>query len=513
MENIKKTILGIIGAVFLMGLLGTPVLGDLDGIDNSDIVIDNCEGSTVDFTLYTNSQNSEYDAPVTVNGVTKMVTVPAEHGSVSVTFLAEDILSDMEEGTETVTVTTEDYSGTTITENVDVAVTGCGVVCNVANDILDDVDFEDEVAPEEELDVEISLDNQESQKFFDVQLKVWIEDENGDRLGDREETDEFDLSIDEEEEETLTIEIPDDADEGMYTLYLRANSDEGCLFEETYELEITRDEDSLKIDKVGFDSQIEGGDDFNVAVTMLNNGQNDQEDVKVTVELRELGLSQTSQYFDIEEDEKITQYFTLTVPEYVNEGEYTLEIVAESDEVTAEKEYMIKVLGEQVIVEPEVSAELSVLQATKTLAAGTGDIFRITVMNTGDEMETFSFKAAGTTGWATHSIEPGIATIEAGDSEDVYLYVSPKENTEEQEYSITFYAKKGGETVASTSLTGIVENEEEAGIDFVSEEMGVWVFVIVIIVIAVLFSIWTYTTSMKEEKKADKKGKGKEKYY
>ena len=75
---------------------------------------------------------------------------------------------------------------------------------------------------------------------------------------------------------------------------------------------------------------------------------------------------------------------------------------------------------------------------------------------------TFTFRAAGTTGWATHSIEAGAATIDARRREDVNLYVSPKENAEEQEYSITFYVKKGGETITSTTLTGIVERENGA---------------------------------------------------
>lgn len=506
--NIKKALFCLVSVVFLLGIFGIPALADLDGIDNSDIAISNCDLAKIDFTLYTNSQESDYDAPVTVNGVTKIVTIPATHGSIKVGFLAEDVLPSMNPGIYTLTIETEDFGGNPVTEDVNVVVSECGMVCNVAPNVLDDVDFEDEVAPEDVLIVEIKLDNQEDTKFYDVKLRVWIEDEDGDRLGDRKETDEFDLSVDEEEEKTLSIEIPDDADEGMYTLYVRAESDEGCLFEETYDLEVVRDKDRLKIDKVGFNSEIDAGEDFNIAVTVLNNGQNDQEDVRVMVDLADLDLSQKSQYFDIEEDEKITQYFTLTIPEGV-EGEYTLSIEVVSDDAKVSKDYIVKITGVSE-EEKEVDVKITVEEPEKTLMSGKGSIFRITVTNKGNKLETFTFSAAGTIGWATHSIEPGVSTIDAGDSEDVFVYVSPKEDAEEGEYPISFYVKKDGEIIESKSITAIVEGKSSSFGQFSAEQMGVWIFIVVIIVIAILFSIWTYTTATSTRK--DNK-KGKEKYY
>ncbi|UCD04361.1 MAG: putative S-layer protein [Candidatus Woesearchaeota archaeon] len=507
--SIKKTILGLISAVFLLGIFGTATLADLDGVDNSDITINNCDGVKVEFILYTNSQNSDYDAPVTVNGVTKIVTIPATHGSIKVGFLAEDILPSMNPGVYPVTLETEDFWGAPVTEDINIIVTGCGLICNVAPDVLDDVDFEDEVAPEDVLEIEIKLDNQEGMKFYDVELKVWIEDEDGDRLGDREETDEFDLSDDEEEEKILKLNIPDDAEEGDYTLFVRAEADEGCLFEEEYDLEVIRDEDNLKIDKVGFDSEVEAGEDFNIAVTILNNGQNDQEDVRVMVELVELDLSQKSQYFDVEEDEKITQYFTLSIPSNADEGEYTLTVEVKGEEASVEKDFIIKIAGEA--EEEEEGIKITVEEPEMNLVAGKGGIFKITVENEGDSLETFTFSAAGTIGWATHSIEPGVATIDEGESEDIFLYVSPRDDAEENSYPISFYVKQDGQILESISLTANVEGRaglEDFG-DLTAEQMGVWIFIIVIIIIAILFSVWTYTTAT-----ASKKGRrGKEKYY
>ena len=501
MEINMKIILGIIGAIFLLGI-AAPVYAGLDNIDDSTITTDNCPGSTVIFTLNTNSATAAMDTTITVNEVTKVIHIPQEHGTMTVKFLAEDVLTSMSAGTYNVDVDVDGQSAT-----VPIVVTECGLTCNVATDVLDDLDYDDEVAPEDTLNVDVNLDNQEDQKFYDVKLKAWIEDENGDRLGERVETDEFDLSIDEEDDKILKIEVPEDADEGDYTLYVRAESDQGCLFEETRDVEITRNEDSLKLEKVGFDSETNAGKDFNVAVTVLNNGQNDEKDVRVTVELEGLDLSQKSQYFDIENDEKITQYFTLTIPENVKEGEYTLSITAKNDDVKTTKDYTIKISGEKVVTTPEVSASLSVLQATKNLVKETGDIFRVTVTNTGDNVETFTFKAAGTTGWSTYSIEPGIATIAPGESEDVYLYVSPKATAEEKEYPITFYVNKDSEIVNSVSLTGIVEGKQSGIPELTSEQIGMWIFIIIIVVIAVLFGVWTYTST------TAKKGKGKEKYY
>lgn len=513
MENIKKTILGILGAVFLISLLGAPVLGDLDGIDSSDIITDNCDGARVNFKLYTNSQNDEYSAPVTVNTVTKYVTIPAEHGYVFVTFLAEDILSSMQPGTETVTIYSEDYSGNPVNQNVKITVVECGIVCNVAPRILDDVRFKDEVSPDSELEVKISLDNIENKKFHDIQLRVWIEDQYNDRLGDRVEPGKFNLNIDDEEEETVILKIPADASEGMYTLYVRADASEGCLFEESYDLEIKKERYSLKIDRIGFPSEVKGGDDFSLAITLLNNGRSNQQNVRLSVSINELDLSQTSQYFNIREDEKVTQYFTLTIPEDVKKGEYSLRVTATSERVTESKEYLIRIHEAEVITEPRTDVHLSVLESTKTLTVGTGEVYRVNVRNTGDYRETLTFKVAGIIGWGTSNIEPQIATIASGESEEVYIYVTPKDQAKEQEYSFTFYVQKEGASIASVTLKAIIEEEERKA--FTPEQMGVWIFVIIIIAIAILFSVWTYTTSAKEDKKEAKKEskKDKEKYY
>lgn len=510
MEISKKAILSIIGAVFLLGVLSTPVFADLDKIEDSPITVENCEGSTVTFKFYTNSDNvSHTSTDIEVNGITKSVSVPEGYESFTATFLAENII-DTSLGTHTVTVNATDYSG--ISEPVEITVTECGVTCDRAPGVLDDVDYEDERAPEDTLSLEVSLDNNEGEKFHDVELKAWIEDENGVRLGDRKETEEFDLSKEEEEEKTLDIEIPDDADEGQYEVYLRASSDEGCLLEETYDLEITREEDSLKLDKVGFDSTINAGEDFSVAVTTLNNGQNDQEDVQATVEMEDLDLSQTSQYFDIEEDEKITQYFTLTIPENTEQGEYKLNIEVGNEETQVTKEYTVELTGEEEIEdeEAEVSASISAGETSKEFNAGEGNTFHLEVTNTGDKAETFEFSSAGTTGWATHSIEPKVATIGSGETESVYLYVSANEDAEEKEHSLTFYVKENGETVESRTLNAVVEGTEEEGApELGAQQVGMWIFAIVIVIVAVLFGVWTYAT-----KSASKKGKkGKEKYY
>ena len=163
--------------------------------------------------------------------------------------------------------------------------------------------------------------------------------------------------------------------------------------------------------------------------------------------------------------------------------------------------------------EVEISVSISTDSPEKNLVVGKGNIFKLTVENTGDELETFTFSAAGTIGWATHSIEPGIATIDEGETEDVYLYVSPKEDAEENDYPVSFYVKKDGRVIESIDLVGMVEEDDTIGTgfgDLSPEQMGIWIFIVVIIVIAILFSIWTYTTTTAAK---GKKGKGKEKYY
>jgi hypothetical protein len=79
-----------------------------------------------------------------------------------------------------------------------------------------------------------------------------------------------------------------------------------------FSFDVERDEHSILITSVQYDESAQAGETVDVAVTMLNNGEGDEDNVQVSLSVA--SAAQTSSYFTIEEDEEVVRYFTLTVP-------------------------------------------------------------------------------------------------------------------------------------------------------------------------------------------------------
>ncbi len=185
--------------------------------------------------------------------------------------------------------------------------------------VTNDGELEDEYNPGDTVTIELELENEEcgGSTWSDVEFEAWLEDSNG-RVSSVENTAEFNLGDEEEETLRFSFNLEDDADaEESYQVVVRATADEAAEYlwmsaNNEFSFDVEREEHSILITDVQYDTNAQAGETVDVAVTMLNNGEGDEENVQVSLSVA--GAAQTSSYFTIEEDEEVVRYFTLTVP-------------------------------------------------------------------------------------------------------------------------------------------------------------------------------------------------------
>jgi hypothetical protein len=214
----------------------------------------------------------------------------------------------------------------------------------LASALLADYEYEDEVSPGDTLVLDLELDMSEVNTgsdesnhvtYEDVSIEAYLVDAQGNRVSDIQETSDFNLGTDEEETVTLQFEVEEDLEEGTYYIFLDAVADEGRLFQFTHQstdslkFDVERADHSLVVTDLRASNGATAGDSLDVAVTILNNGQGDENNVLVSLSVA--GETTTSNYFTVEEDEELVRYFTLTLPSGASGNELVTVAVANED--------------------------------------------------------------------------------------------------------------------------------------------------------------------------------------
>lgn len=331
MENlVKKTMTALLVLLTLMipvsaATVSTPSIAAIENSDNT---------FTVSFTYTGVSADETMDLTVSGNGVTtqtQTVTLSpvtaGNSGTASATFVAGSVSN----GTAiTLAVSNAPAAGNyTALNGTSVSITvNPETVDELEATLVADNDYEDEVSPGDTIVLELELENGNN-VYNDVSLAAYLRDSNGLRVSEVQGTSDFNLVAEEEETVTMQFEVEENLEEGTYEIYVVGTSDEGTLFEETYDVTVERDENSLVVTDLRVSNGATAGETVDVAVTILNNGQTDEDNVLVSLSVA--GATVTSDYFTVEEDEKLVRYFTMTLPTGASGNEVVTVTVANED--------------------------------------------------------------------------------------------------------------------------------------------------------------------------------------
>ncbi len=359
---------------------------------------------------------------------------------------------------------------------------------------ISDVSFEDPVAPGQTLTATVTLDNTAlTDDVKDITVKAWIEDSNGDLVGTKVSMDVVQLHQDCDKDVTVNIAVPSNTDADTYTLYVTAKGEwEDANTEVSASwngpVEVEQAEHGLAIENVKLSANtLSAGDSVDVAITVLNNGNNDENGVVIKAAIPELGVEKSVKLINtLGQYAETTQYITLQLPEKVQDGLYTVKVTVYNDQAgtSANADFVV----ENAVVAKPSGAITQPATGVQTIEAGKGVVFSMQIANNAQTAKTFSFTVGGASDWTSNvRVDPAVISLGAGESETVQIHMIP---TQAGEHSFTLFVSDGATTIAGQQVKVAVTGNA-LGTD---TDAGQSLVVLLIFVLVAAFAYWRYQT-------------------
>jgi hypothetical protein len=480
------------------------VNGDLTKTkQTTELEIENNEANSVNITLPNSFEISDGEEIITVSLNQTVFNEVANGETVKALLTRGDVPSDFELGEHTKDmdidiVESENASVTdTKTETIIFVNSFCEAGENGTLEISDlDIDNldgdDDEWQPLDEVELSIDVENTGNDEVEDVILEIMVlDDTNDDVTGDFDfDDEEIDLGdIDEDEEETGIFKIGElspEVDDGDYRIFIKAYSEDdeelNCIAssssfsEDIYHQIIVEKEEENAIVVQDYDAlrEAQAGDSVEVTFNAYNIGEEEEDDVLVTLRNSDLGVDEREHIrnFDVGDKEEIT--FSFKIPEDAEGDTYNLNIYTYFDyddgDVFEESSYDENSLDDldetyrirlevTELPEPELDADITAELVSEKAVAGQELVIQATITNTGEAETTYSLDVSDYDDWATlENLEQDSLTLGPQDSEDFDITFNVNEETiGEQMFTIT---------------TEFGEQEEEQEVSVVIEEQG-----------------------------------------
>ena len=288
----------------------------------------------------------------------------------------------------------------------------------------------------------------------------------------------------------LEIEVPKRTDEGIYMLRVEAfnKKDSAVIFEGFINVKPTRNRVDIKDVIFSPASEVKAGYTLITNVKVKNYGERDEEDVKVTVEMPELGAAaQDSVYIsDLEaDDSKTSEDLWFRIPSDAQNGAYDVLVTVEYDDGDEEIEetYTINVVEGKSSAQEAGKTIIAVNQEAQNIVAG-GDAvtYPLTISNAGDASKTY-LVGMNIGDWATATITPNMLVLSPGETKIVYVSVAANEDSTEGAQVFGVTVSTGDKAEEITMNANVLEAEKglKNGL-----EIALIVLVVILIIVALV---------------------------
>jgi len=355
-------------------------------------------------------------------------------------------VNQFELGTNTVTITAADFVETSASSSVSYSIEEA--FCSAGNQggnlaisrfKIDNVkgfgEDDNEWYPLDKIEVELRIDNDGNDKISDIVVEWGVYNPATDEWVINEEENEFNLKKDKKETINLAFNLdPDDLSIDMdddYIFYVKAYSDDlgednECA-SESKNIEITIESDFIVLDDIQVpEESVFCGSNVQISADVWNIGDEDQEDVYVKIQNKELGVNERAEIGDVDALDKEKLDVMIEIPEDAEEKTYylVLSVYDEDDDIfentnddSSVFDASLKVEGSCGIEKPRAIVSANVESGGK---AGEELVVRAVITNAGDELTTYGLNAAGYSQWASSAkIAPENIILSTGDSGEV----------------------------------------------------------------------------------------------
>lgn len=243
---------------------------------------------------------------------------------------------------------------------------------------------------------------------------------------------------------TFNLEIPEDAGEGSYTVQLQAVSDTGL----TDVTDLVFSIQEVQYGQGSFEAEYpeqEGasGTAFSFSTTLVNNGAADQSyslaaQAPAGWQVSFQPSGESTQVASIEVAAASSQGLTVSVtpPENVEAGEYTIPVSAASASDTLETELVVTITGTYALDLSTPSGLLSFdAHANKE-----SDVTLSITNNSNVDLQNITLTSSAPSGWTVTFDESSIDVLEAGATREITAYVTPGDSAMTGDYVTTMTA-------------------------------------------------------------------------
>ncbi len=372
-----------------------------------------------------------------------------------------------------------------------------------------DVEFSEDgtadeiIAVEEGETLEVEIGLSALADVEDVQVEIEISGyEYDDYQNLEDESHLFDMQDGTTKYVDLEVELPVQLDKDEYYLRIRVTDKNSITLEQIVRLSVEPSRNGVEIADVVLSpgSSVEAGRSLLATVELQNFGDNDEEDVKITISVDELGIS-ASDYIDVLEtndDSESVSYETteelfLSIPDCAAAGVYSLDVTVEYDEYESTTEsYSLTVTEGDYCTEGDDEERLviAVGPESQTVDAGSQAVYAIALSNEGTSSESYTLSVSVGSSDLSSSLSESLVVLDASESGVVYAYVSAAEDANEGSYPVTILVANDGKTIETISLTLAVDaNEDVASEEGVSLRNGLEIALIVLVVLLVIVGL------------------------
>lgn len=361
----------------------------------------------------------------------------------------------------------------------------------------DVVEWDGQVLAVEEgqtLEIRVGLENPSAEEVKDVEVEVEI---SGYEYDDYEELEDsthlFNVAAGTTKYVNLELTLPKDLDKQEYWLRFRVMDDNTAAMETKIVLAVEPTRHGVDIADVSFSpgNTVKAGRSLEATVLVENYGDNPEEDVKVTVEIPELGVSAT-EFIDVVETndyEDVSEQMFLPLPADAAEGKYEVVVTVKYDDLreAVSETYEVNVLANELFQNTD-KLVLAVGPESQTVAAGKIATYAMALTNAGTSSKAYTLEVA-TGNWATASVSDALVVLEPGKNKVVYVNVNVAGDAAEGEHVASVAVKSGDDMLETVAFNANVVAGEGTAKDNFSLRNGLEIALIVLVVLLVIIGL------------------------
>jgi hypothetical protein len=381
---------------------------------------------------------------------------------------------------------------------------------NAINVVINEVQVDDttvsvgatnrlDVERDAEVEIEVRLTASQNVKDMEVQAFFSGYEYNDDTpLSDA--TPLFDADANVTYVKKLHIRLPDDVEEDDYLLRVIASNRNDAELIQNYRIKLDVPRHSIQVQDIILnpDSRVKAGSALLATVRLDNKGERDEDDVKVTVSIPQLGISASDYIDEIEsDDQEETEEIYLRVPKCAKPGTYDVAIDVDYDEghKSASAAQRIEVLADDTCGDTSVAAKPTTSVAAgstiQDVNGGEGVIFPIAIQNNGKTSRSYTLSVSGLDSDLGAKVTPGnTVVVDAGQTKTLYLFISPRKDSATGMKPFTATITSGSDTVEQLALTVNVHKPTRSLWDWMATllKAALVALIVVLVVLALILA-------------------------